>query len=241
MSPRSGRRARPVIFHWNEACSDGGVVIDDLRAVRDDPACVWIVSDGVRIGLIDRVSGERHGVCVGTVLDAETAGRIDAEVRERLCDRSAVRMLAARSHTAAMLGRKLVMRGHDRVTAARVCERWRERGAIDDARFAETAVRNELARRPAGRRLLESKLAAKGVGRAAADAAIDAALSGRDELSDAIEFARRSVGSIARSLRGQGDRGDVVRRRAFGRLARRGFSGDTSRRAIDIAMREIEA
>lgn len=234
MSTTPRRRAQPVVRLWNGASRAGDAVIDDLRVVRDDPACVWIVCGRDRVGLIGRGSAERCGLAVGSVLNETLVGLIDAEVRERLCDRSAVRMLAARTQTAAILERKLVMRGHDRATAARVCARWRERGAIDDERFAENAVRNELARKPAGRRLLESKLAAKGVARDTAGRVIDEALSSRDELADALAIARKSVASITRA----GMDPEVVRRRAFGRLARRGFSGDASRRALEIAMRE---
>jgi len=236
-----GRRSRrvPVIKLWGEVCREPGRVIDDVRTVRDDTVCVWIVVDRERVGMLGRDTCGRFGVLPGATLTEDLIGAIDAEVRERLCDRSAVRMLAARSHSRAMLERKLVMRGHDRTTAALVGDRWEERGAIDDARFAESAVRNELARRPAGRRLLEAKLAAKGVGREASKPAIDAALADRDELEDALAVARKSVASIGRSLSEAGRDPAVVKRRTVGRLARRGFSHDSVRRAVEIAMEEV--
>ena len=238
MNRGRGGRARPVVRLWDEIRREPGRVIDDVRVVRDDPLCVWIVVDGDRVGLMDRGAAERHGVMAGVVLSEQLIGAIDDEVRERLCDRSAVRMLAARGHTRALLERKLVMRGHGRAVAELVSARWQERGAIDDARFAEVAVRNELARKPAGRRLLESKLAAKGVGHADAKPAIDAALADRDEYADALLLARRSVASIGRALSAGGRDPLVVKRRTLGRLARRGFSNDAVRRAVDTAMRE---
>lgn len=234
------KRAVPVIRLWNETARSPGQAIDDTRVVRDDPVCIWLVIKGDRVGLLDRAYADKHGVSAGTLLTEELIERIDTEVRDRLCDRSAVRMLAARSHSAAMLERKLVMRGHDRSTAVAVSKRWTERGAIDDVRFAESTVRNELARKPAGRRLLESKLAAKGVSRADAAPVISAALADRDELADALLLARKSVASLKRSINANTRDPAVVKRRTLGRLARRGFSNDAVRRAVEIAMREGE-
>ncbi|MEM9374558.1 MAG: regulatory protein RecX, partial [Planctomycetota bacterium] len=174
----------------------------------------------------------------GAELTSDCIAAIDTEVRRRLCERSAVRILAASGVTRAMLERKLIARGHRSETAQATSDKWLQTGAIDETRYAEVAVRKELARKPAGRRFLEAKLASRGVSSRDATAVIDAALDGRDELEDALVIARRSVASLSRQLGGAGSDAAVVRRRTEGRLARRGFPGSVVRQAVATAMRE---
>ena len=231
---RARRQRLSPIEAWARTPRDGSVRVTEVRTVRDDPACVWIVLDGVRAGLVDRDTAARVGLALDRpVWTAELADRLDAEVRRRLCDRTAVRLLAARMRSRSGLIQALTRRGHDRTTASACADEHARRGAVDDARFAEVVVRNELARKPAGRRLLEAKLRTKGVSGEAAGRAVEDALADRDELEDARAFARGSM----RSFRSGADP-DAVRRRLSGRLARRGFSGEVVRRVVDELLRE---
>lgn len=229
MNPR--RAKLTPIRVWNTTPRDGSASLTGVRGVTDDPGCVWVLLDGVRAGVVDRETAVRLGLGGAGPSRAWTedlAGRIDEEVRRRLCERSAVRLLAARMRCRAGLVRALTQRGHDQRTAEACADRYAALGALDDARFAEVVVRNELARKPAGRRLLEAKLRAQGVGGDTAGKAIAAALRGRDELEDARKVAAASL----RGMRANAD-ADAVRRRLSGRLARRGFSGEVVRRAVD--------
>ncbi len=233
------RRAKPIptIRAWNAAPRDGSARLTEIRAVRDDPACVWLLIDGVRAGVVDREMATRLGLTATPVpWTADLAEKLDAEVRRRLCDRSAVRLLAARMRCREGLVRALTQRGHDRETAAACADRYAAMGVLDDARYAEVVVRNELARKPAGRRLLEAKLLAHGVRGEDARGAVDRALEGRDELADA----RRVAEAALRGARAGSDP-DALRRRVSGRLARRGFSGEIVRRAVDEAVRDWRA
>lgn len=229
------RRYRATIRTWQDVIAADEGTLTDLRGVRDDPLSVWLIVDGERAGLIGRDSIERFGLHAGMTLDTETLARIDDAVCERLCERSAVRSLAARNYCRVGLIRSLRRKGFETGVCERVAEHFVAMGAIDDARVAEITVRNELSRRPAGRRLLEAKLRAKGIDDRDARAAIDAGLEGRDELADARALAVRAVGSMQRGLRSPLG-ADVIRRRVTGRLARRGFSGDTVRKAVDEAL-----
>lgn len=234
MNPR--KRANPTvpIRAWNTMPRDGSVRLTEVRAVRDDPGCVWLLIDGVRAGLVDRETAARLGLAATPIpWNTDLAEKLDAEVRQRLCDRSALRLLAARMRCREGLVRALTQRGHDRQTATACADRYAGMGALDDARYAEVVVRNELARKPAGRRLLEAKLRAQGVRGEDARGAIDRALEGRDELADA----RRVAEGAFRAARAGSDV-EVLRRRVSGRLARRGFSGETVRRAVDEAVRD---
>lgn len=234
MNPR--RAKLTPIRVWNTTPRDGSASLTGVRGVTDDPGCVWVLLDGVRAGVVDRETAVRLGLGGGggasRAWTEELAGRIDEEVRRRLCERSAVRLLAARMRCRAGLVRALTQRGHDQRTAEACADRYAALGALDDARFAEVVVRNELARKPAGRRLLEAKLRAQGVSGDAARDAIGKALEGRDELEDARKVAAASL----RGMRANAD-AEAVRRRLSGRLARRGFSGEVVRRAVDEVLR----
>lgn len=230
---RPAGRARTPIQAWERTARDGSATLSAVRAVRDDPGRVWILLDGVRAGVCDRQTADQAGLTAAPMAWTEAlADRLDAEVRERLCDRAALRLLAARMRSREGLVRALTQRGHARADAEACADRYAGLGALDDARYAEVLVRNELARKPAGRRLLEAKLRAHGVRGDAASHALDEAMDGRDELEDARRVAR----SAARSL-GRADP-DAARRRLTGRLLRRGFSGPVVRQAVDEALRE---
>ncbi len=225
--------SKPTIRQWQDLRGSDGQTVTALRAVRDDPESVWILCGRDCVGLIGRETATKLGLHAGSVLDAALIERADAEVRWRLARRDALRMLAARSYARRGLADALVRKGHDRADASTTAAWAADRGFIDDARFAEVTVRNELARRPAGRKLLEAKLRAKGVGPEDAARAIDAALGPRDELEDAIRIARTAVRSLSRS-----HAREVVQRRVVGRLGRRGFSGEVARRAVERVLQE---
>lgn len=228
------RSSKPTVRQWQDLRASEERTVTALRAVRDDPECLWILCGRDCVGLVGRDAAAKLGLHAGSILDAALIERSDAEVRWRLARRDAVRMLAARSYARRGLADALVRKGHERTQANEAAGWAADRGFIDDARFAEVAVRNELARRPAARKLLESKLRAKGVGPEDAARAIDDALGPRDELEDAIRIARTAVRSLSRS-----HQREVVQRRVVGRLGRRGFSGEVARRAVERALLEV--
>lgn len=229
-----GRQKLTPVQAWKRTPRDGSVAVTEIRTVRDDPACVWILLGGVRAGLVERATAVRHNLTeLGVPWTEALAEKLGPEVERRLCDRSAVRLLAARMRSGEGLVRALTQRGHNRAVAQACAERYAGMGAIDDARYAEVVLRNELARKPAGRRLLGAKLFAHGVRGEDARAALDQALAGRDEVEDCRKVAR----GAARSIR-EGEEDAVVRRRLSGRLARRGFSGEVVRRVVDEVIRE---
>jgi regulatory protein len=229
-----GRQKLTPVQAWKRTPRDGSAAVTEVRTVRDDPACVWILLDGVRAGLVERSTAVSCNLTErGTPFTEALAAQLGPEVERRLCDRSAVRLLAARMRSTEGLVRALTQRGHDRAVAQACAERYAGMGAIDDARYAEVVLRNELARKPAGRRLLGAKLFAHGVRGDDARAALDQAMAGRDEVEDARKVARASVRSIR-----DGEEDAAVRRRLSGRLARRGFSGEVVRRVVDEIVRE---
>lgn len=98
-------------------------------------------------------------------------------------------------------------------------------GLLDDAALAEMIVRTQHERKGLGRSALINEMRRKHIDQDTIDAALDQ-LGDVDELRRAVELAERRVNQ----LRGL-DHATAVRRLS-GYLQRKGYSGDTVRRAI---------
>ncbi len=142
--------------------------------------------------------------------------------------RAALKMLERRALSRAELRQKLIGKGHDvdvvdGVVAALAGERH-----VDDRALAESVVRLELRRMPAGTRLLEAKLARRGIGEALAREVVAEAVRAREGDADAEVVARRKLRGLPSGLAVE-----VKRRRLLGVLSRRGFTGEEARGAVE--------
>jgi len=166
------------------------------------------------------------GVSEGDEIDDPRRTAVEkalAQVRARLF---VVRSLAVRMQSAAEIERKLAARDVPPEVAREAIERVKEYGYIDDASLAGQLARGMQAR-GYGRRRAEQKLRARGLPRALADAALDEAYGGRDE----VVLAREALGRRAVA-------DDADRRRAVAFLARRGFSAGAAWKAVREAADE---
>jgi len=124
-------------------------------------------------------------------------------------------LLASRAHSARELRTKLLRRGHRADEVSQALERLSRDGYLDDAAYAEALVVRRSGSR--GARAIAAELAAKGIGREAAQAALSRLQPG-DELRAATQVARRL--------------GRLDPDRAGARLVRRGFSFQVARAAL---------
>jgi regulatory protein len=151
-------------------------------------------------------------------------------VLERRVDRWARRSEAAGEPPETIAPRAAEAKRH----AAAVARKLAEGGAVDDAAFAAARVRR-LSRGGRSRRAIAAHLAAKGVRRDAADAALP---EGEDaELDAALAFCRRRrTGPFA-----PGPLPPEARLKALAALARAGFPRGVAERALDTAPEDAEA
>lgn len=111
----------------------------------------------------------------------------------------------------------------------RLLDEFCERGYIDDARLAEQLVAGTLARKGLGRTGMARELRKRGLD----DVVIEDALGEYDrddEYEHALEVA------LARASRLRGVEHETAKRRLYGYLARRGFSGELVGRVVNEAL-----
>jgi regulatory protein len=160
-----------------------------------------------------------------------TNDRDERPPHDRAYDR-ALTMLAARGYATTELRRRLARHGFPADDVDAVVRRLTAAGLLDDAMYARQLTRSKLLEGGAASRRVQRELAARGVGRGVADAAIAEVMADEavDESRLAEQIACRRAIALARFDR------PTQRRRLYAYLARRGYSADDIRRAVKVAL-----
>lgn len=106
-------------------------------------------------------------------------------------------------------------------------------GVVDDRRVARQYVVSRLADDKPSRSALEAELLERGVDRGLIQTVLHESMIGIDETQEALELARDRVRRSRPDLAP-----DVIRRRVFAFLARRGYDEETARQAVTRAAEE---
>ena len=147
------------------------------------------------------------------------------------CREAALKLIERTRRTRSDLERRLADKGYARTVIGPVVERLAEVGLVDDVEYARAWLAGRWGRRPSGWRRLQQELRAKGI----ADGDIEAAramLAERDGAPDETESATRLVEQARRRMAGLDPQ--KRRQRLYALLARRGYSADVIRRALDV-------
>ena len=147
--------------------------------------------------------------------------------REATAAQRALALLVRREHSRPELTRKLVARGIDPAEASAAVAKMSETGWQDDLRFACSLARSRVARGQGPVRI-RAELASHGLEERVISSAFEAlAEAGEDDwLARARDLVRRRFGPDLASL--------AIRRKANEFLLRRGFDGDSARRAMRV-------
>ncbi|MBL8989944.1 MAG: RecX family transcriptional regulator [Phycisphaerae bacterium] len=213
--------------------TDGSAVVGALRPVMSRPERLIVRVGRARVGVATRALAAKVGLEEGCAWTADLASAV-AQCTAALAARDdAERLLSRRALSGREVRQRLARRGHSPAHAEAAARTMETLGLINEQSLAGAIVRGELARKPAGARLLRSKLARRGIGAPAAVRAVNDETAGRDAMSDALRLARHRLGRMSAAL-------DPTRveRRLLGLLARRGFDADVCRRAARRAMAE---
>jgi regulatory protein len=144
-----------------------------------------------------------------------------------------MKALAGRDLTRAELTELLVKKRHRPEEAEAALLELEELGIVDDRRVAAQYVQTRLDNEAPARAMLEAELLERGLGEGLIATVLDEAVGGRDESSEALELARDRVRRSKPELSPE-----VIRRRVFAFLSRRGYDEETCRHAVETAADE---
>jgi regulatory protein len=147
------------------------------------------------------------------------------------CREAALKLIERARRTRSDLARRLKEKGYTSAVVNEVLDRLAEVGLVDDVEYARAWLSGRWGRRPSGWRRLQQELRGKGI----SDADITRAkelLSERGGAPDEVASAAR----LAEQARRRYARLDPreQRQKLYALLARRGYDGDTIRRALEL-------
>jgi regulatory protein len=137
---------------------------------------------------------------------------------------SALRIISIRSHSAAELRRKLLMKGADAATVDRVVERFVGVDLINDERFARDYIEYAFLRKSWGRRKVRAGLMGRGIDRGI----VEELLGSPDAAEMEIQGARKFLDKETRD----GDTSEERIKKIAGKLVARGFGWDVVSQVI---------
>lgn len=130
----------------------------------------------------------------------------------------------------------LMRRWNDAEAVQHVIQQLAKARILDDAAFAQEAIRQELAKSPAAPPALVRRLATLGVDESIARREVDRALTDRDEKDDIRALARKRLNAMSPNLSPE-----AKARRLAGALARRGFDAELVHDVVrEVCMSDTE-
>lgn len=208
--------------------------ITAIQPTKRDPMRAMVRVDGKVFATLNRHAIDELGLAKGDEWNDELAARTLAAAGVDKAYRDALRRLNRRSMSRGMLERKLRQKDHDPGAIAAALDRLEDLKLIDDVSFGRMLIRDLQMRKPAGPRLITSKLYEKGLKRDLIERLIAEAFADADDdqLEGATELARKKLRTLERFDE------QTRKRRLYGMLARRGFTGDIVSKAISAVMKE---
>jgi regulatory protein len=149
-----------------------------------------------------------------------------APLDDRAARVAAFDLLARRAWSARQLGARLIRRGAPEAVARGVVRELEGQGYVDDAAFARWWAEARARGRRVGSVRLRRELAARGIPRALAEAAVEAAFAETGEAERAFEAARRRLPALLRSAPARAPM------RLRDHLLRRGYPADVVARVV---------
>lgn len=174
----------------------------------------------------------RHRLVDGIVITQSQLDILRQESDQFLCDREAARLLALREHSVGELTLKLKRKKFAPESISKVLARYRSAGLLDDSRVAERLGQQLIARRPCGRSFLIGHLLKKRIDRKLAEQTADSLLSEGDDIERACAALEKRLPHLSQFEL------EPARHKAYSYLARRGFSYETAKQAVERLITE---
>ncbi len=168
----------------------------------------------------------KSGLKKGESLTQQRIKEITDEEKKKEAKDVALRFLSFRRRTEKQIRDKLKKKEFDETTIYATIDKLKEFDLINDLEFATSWVKDRLALKPRGRKLLRQELWKKGIKKDIIDQVTEELC--RDEDKAALELVEK-IEKRYRNLEPK-----VARRRIFNLLLRRGFSYETSKNSLRL-------
>jgi regulatory protein len=199
-------------------------IITKIEPQKRNPRRRSVFIDGRFAFGVDEEVVSRLGLEKGESLTETRIGKILAGKSENEAKEAALRFLSFRRRTEKEIRDKLRGRGFDQKAIKKTIEKLKGYDLINDHEFATAWVKDRLAHRPRGKRLLRQELWKKGIAKDIIDQVTEQLCQNEGRsASEVLARARKRYESLEPQ---------VARRRMLGLLVRRGFSYETAKDAL---------
>lgn len=218
-------------FSWHYNAAMDAMKITAIVPTKRDPGRAMIKVGGKVVATLAAKLIAELALQVGQPWDDALARRVEQAARYDKAMRQAMQRLNRRPYSRRNLDNKLRDLGHEPPVRQDVLDRLESLNLLDDAAYGRALIREIQRSKPAGPRLLQQKLYAKGL-----DARlITQLLAEQADQPDAESSTRdKARALLARKAKAMQQLDAATRqRRLFGLLTRRGFDPDTSRQLLE--------
>ncbi|MEK7774799.1 MAG: regulatory protein RecX [Candidatus Zixiibacteriota bacterium] len=163
----------------------------------------------------------------GIVLTTSQIERLKGESERFTCEQTAIRMLALRDHSIGELKAKLLRKGIGTESVTAAIKSLRERGYLDDQKYALSYAERLVRERPCGQAYLIGHLMKKQINRRIAEDTATMVLQSTSEMTLAIESLRRRWRLFSQFEL------EVAQRKAYTYLSGRGFGYAAAKAAFE--------
>jgi regulatory protein len=203
--------------------------ITDIRTAKRRSGWMEIELDGASVIQLPDDRLLALGLSRGDDMEPSAVDALLVQAERAEAMRIALGYLSVRPRSRQEVSIRLRQKGIGALAGDAALERCDELGYLDDVAFAAAFARDRMRLKPCGVRRMKSDLRGKGV--LEADALAGIAEAFRDERTTEDELLERAARRRARSLKNRDP--EVVRRRLFAFLTRRGFGGVEVRAWLD--------
>jgi len=203
--------------------------ITAIKPTLRDPTR-WSIKVGRKfVGALPQTEIDELGLKVGTPWTAQLMQRVDQAAQYDKIYRSAMFRIGRRMYSTSDLAKKLKMSKYQptQEIVTQVIEKCQSMGLLDDQAYGRALIHDIQLSKPAGPRLLQSKLMQKGLDRSLIEQLIRETEEDRDDFEAAMGLAQKKWKSLTQLPM------QKARQRLYGQLVRRGFEMSTISRVME--------
>jgi regulatory protein len=177
----------------------------------------------------------KYGLSSNNSISEEIWDDMQKEVRIIELKRAALNFVSYKPRTQMQVSRKLRTKGYTNDEIDIALKFLAEFNYIDDTNFANSYVKDYLARKPVSKNKLLQSMMAKGIPRDEALSALDDKLDDDSELENAISAGRKKIKTIKATSRKE------IHEKLYRYLAGQGYRFDIIRQATDELTKDLQS